>query len=272
MQRIFIPFFLAVILVGAGCTPVVEVEKPAPVSSDNITVSLPLTGDVVGNPIHVVGEARVFENVVSWRLRDAGGSILTSGTTEAAALDMGLFGPFDFYVVVPAPYYPGDPVMTDRNMTLEVFQASAKDGSDTDLVSIPLQIDRLDIAGVEIYLHNDTMDPEMTCTKVFQVTRKIIATDTPARAAMVMLLQGPTPLELANQYSTIIPFRTELKDISISEDGVATVDLKGAIAGSMGGSCYVSAIAREIEDTLKQFNSVKEVKILINGEADRLQP
>jgi len=227
---------------------------------------------MVSNPIHVTGEARVFENVVSWRLKDAAGKVLTSGTTEAASPDMGQFGPFDFYAVVPAPSYPSDPPLIDKNITLEVFWASAKDGSDADLVFIPLKLDRLDTADLTVYFHNNTMDPAITCTAVFPVTRKIIATASPARTAMVLLLQGPTALETVNNYSTTIPFRSWLKDISISTEGLATVDLGGAITGSMGGSCLVSSISAEIEETLKQFDSVKEVKILIDGEADKLQP
>lgn len=275
MKNLFIPAFLAMLLLGAGCEPiniVVNGNTPEPVSSENITVTLPLTGDTVSNPIHVTGEARVFENVVSWRLKDATGAVLTSGATEAASPDVGQFGPFDFYAVVPAPSHPSDPPMTDKNITLEVFQASAKDGSDADLVSISLKLDRLDTTDLTVYFHNNTMDPAITCTAVFPVTRKIIATASPARTAMLLLLQGPTTLETANNYSTLIPFRTELKDIALSADGLATVDFKGAIAGPMGGSCLVSSISAEIENTLKQFSTIKDVKILINGEADKLQP
>lgn len=286
MQRIFISLFLSFFLFGGGCVTTIKenpiqasnnsvtgISEVLPASSDNITVNLPLAGDTVDNPIHVTGEARVFENVVSWRLRDVEGNILNSGTTEAAAPDMGQFGSFDFYAVVPAPMYPSDPpLLTEKNITLEVFWASAKDGSDTDLVSVPLELNRFDTVDIQVYFHNNQMDPAITCTAVFPVMRKIIATASPAKAAMIMLLQGPTNLETANQYSTIIPFRTWLKDISISADGVATVDFGGAIAGPMGGSCLVSSISAEIENTLKQFDSVKEVKILIDGEADRLQP
>jgi len=254
--------------VNAAVTPPTNI----PVASENISVSEPLLKAVVSNPIHVVGQARVFENVVSWRIKDAGGKIITSGTTEAAASDMGQFGPFDFWVVVPASLFASDVALTNKNITLEVFQASAKDGSDKDLVSVPLVLDRLDTTDLKVYFHNNKMDPEITCTTVYSVTRKIIATASPARAAMILLLQGTTSLETANHYSTVIPFRSYLKDISLSVDGVVTVDLDGVIAAPLGGSCLVSGISAEIENTLKQFSTVKEVKILIDGKADALQP
>jgi len=266
MKNLFIPVFLALILIGAGCVSVFNVDnfKVAPASSENVTVNLPLTGSVVTNPIHVVGEARVFENVISWRIKDDSGKILNSGTSETAALDMGQFGHFDFWLTVPKVSSP--------NIVLEVFQASAKDGSDQDLVSIPLTLDRNDSTEIKLYFHNDIFDPEITCTKVFPVIRKFTVTDSIARAAIVSLLQGPNENEQLQNYSTVIPFRTELKDISLSDDGLLTVDLKGAIAGPIGGSCYVSAIAAEIEETMKQFESVKSVKVLIDGEENRLEP
>jgi len=277
MQRIFISLFLSFFLFGGGCVAVTKENSiqnsnnsvtsttvSLPASSENITVISPLSGDLVDNPIHVTGEAIVFENVVSWRLRDSDGNVLTGGITEAAAPDMGQFGPFDFYVVVP--------YTVNKKITLEVFQASAKDGSDTDLVSIPLELKRIDTTEIELYFHNNTLDPEITCTKTFPVTQEIVVTQSPARAAMILLLQGPPDFGQETNYYSTIPFRTWLKDISISEDGVATVDFGGAIAAPMGGSCLVSSISAEIENTLKQFASVKEVKILIDGEEDRLEP
>ncbi|MFH1253361.1 MAG: Gmad2 immunoglobulin-like domain-containing protein [Candidatus Uhrbacteria bacterium] len=235
-----------------------------PVVVGNISVDLPIPGSTIFNPIHVVGQARVFENVVSWRLQDSDSKIIANGTTYAAASDMGEYGPFDFWVVVPE--------VKNVKITLEVFQVSAKDGSAVDVVSIPLNLASLETNDLHLYFHNNVMDPEITCTTVYSVVRKIIATESPARAVMVMLLQGPTALETANHYSTAIPFRSELKDISLSKEGLATVDLSGAVTDPLGGSCLVSGIAAEIENTLKQFSSVKEVKILLDGKEDTLQP
>jgi len=276
MKYSLVLFFL--LFCGFGCHSVVNemesptsapVVTPTPAVSENITVTSPLSGSTVSNPIHVTGEARVFENVVSWRLLTSEGLELSKsdpimGTTFAEASDIGQFGPFDFWVVVPE--------VGNVNVMLEVYQVSAKDGSAVDVVSIPLVLDRIDTTDLQIYLHNNVMDPEITCTTVFPVTRKITATVSPARAAMVMLLEGPTSLETANHYSTVIPFPSVLKEISISADGLAMVDLGGAIVEPLGGSCLVGGIGAEIEYTLKQFESVKEVKILLDGKEDALQP
>lgn len=133
VKHFFFPILL-IILTGVGCSPIYVVREETRLA--NIEVSSPLSQETVGNPIHVTGQARVFENVVSWRLKDDTGTVLVSGTTEAAALDMGLFGPFDFWITIPEVSSP--------NLILEVYQASAKDGSDTDLVSVPLILERTD--------------------------------------------------------------------------------------------------------------------------------
>jgi len=96
----------------------------------NITVSLPKPGDKVGLPVIVEGQARVFENVVNFRLRDEKGKILAEGYTTANAPDIGLFGPFHGELT-----YSAD---KDGKGVVEVFNYSAKDGSEIDTVTIPV--------------------------------------------------------------------------------------------------------------------------------------
>ena len=100
-----------------------------PASSENIEVLSPLTGDTVSNSFTVKGNARVFESVVSIRLTDSQGNIIVQTTTIANAPDVGKFGPFEKVITF---------VSEDTLGTLEVYQASPKDGSDTDKVTIPL--------------------------------------------------------------------------------------------------------------------------------------
>jgi hypothetical protein len=247
--------FIFILLSGFGC----QNDNQA-----NIVVTSPISGMTVANPIQVTGQGRVFENVVSWRIKNNDGLEIATGTAEAAASDMGQFGPIDFGIVVPE--------VQDPNIILEVFWASPKDGSDLDLVSIPLTLERIDTTNFQLYFHNDTLDPDVSCVKVFPVTRTVVATEAPARAALILLLQGPTAGEQSDGYSSIIPFHTWLKGLSFTANGLATADFGGAIAGPIGGSCYVGGIAQEIEQTLKQFDTIEEVKILIDGRPDKLQP
>ncbi len=90
----------------------------------------PKTGDRVGNPITVVGKARVFENTFSYILRSADGTKLLEDHAMTDAPDAGIFGNFTVAIPVPA----GAP----KDLIVEVFEYSAKDGSVTNLVRVPV--------------------------------------------------------------------------------------------------------------------------------------
>ncbi len=105
-------------------------------------------------------------------------------------------------------------------------------------------------------------------------------------AALEQLLWGPTPGNLAD-FNTAIPTpeqvlkfpgrgpdwgpRVTLRGLTIS-NGVATADFSKEMMAYGGGSARVAAISRQITETLKQFPSVQEVRILVDGQPDMLQP
>ena len=96
----------------------------------NIHVFEPIAYDSVGSPFTIRGEARVFENIVHYRLKDGDGNILAQNTTEAQSSDVGTYGSFAFAVSY----------VTNRNLSLEleIFTLSAKDGSEIEKITIPL--------------------------------------------------------------------------------------------------------------------------------------
>ena len=56
-------------------------------------------------------------------------------------------------------------------------------------------------------------------------------------------------------------------------DGILRVDFDGTLEFGAGGSCRVTAIRSQIRETVKQFPSVRDVVISINGRTeDILQP
>ncbi len=101
----------------------------APASSDNIEVLSPRGGDSVKSGLAIKGNARTFESSVAIRLSDSEGNVLVETFTLANAPDAGQFGLFE-----KALEFQTD----DSTGTLEVFQYSAKDGSEIDKVTIPL--------------------------------------------------------------------------------------------------------------------------------------
>lgn len=97
----------------------------------NIRVFEPDPNDDIGLPLMIQGEARVFENTFNYRLLDSDGSILIESYGMTDAPDIGQFGPFLVTTNYPAP--KGETGM------LEVFEASAKDGSEINKVTIPVR-------------------------------------------------------------------------------------------------------------------------------------
>jgi hypothetical protein len=115
--------------------PTGESITPSP-NQANITVTEPKSNDPVGRSFIVQGTARVFENSVSYRLRNQRtGSILNQGVTTADAPDVGQFGDYTITISIPE----NQQLANNDMLILEVYQASAKDGSDTDKVSVPVR-------------------------------------------------------------------------------------------------------------------------------------
>ena len=125
---------------------------------------------------------------------------------------------------------------------------------------------------VKAYFNNDKMDPEFSCNKVFPVERKIPKTQAVARAALEELLKGSTDDEKKQGFFTNINPDVKIQKLFI-EDEIAKVDFDEQLEFQVGGSCRVAAIRAQITETLKQFPTVKDVIISIDGRAeDILQP
>ena len=96
----------------------------------NIVVFNPKEDATVSYLFDNEGKARVFENVVSIKLKDKNGKILFQGNANAQSPDAGKFGLFQEEIKYST---------TQTEGTLEVFESSAKDGSEINKVSIPLK-------------------------------------------------------------------------------------------------------------------------------------
>ena len=112
--------------------------------------------------------------------------------------------------------------------------------------------------------------------------RRIPKTAAVGTAALEELLWGPFPPNLAG-FGTALPTpqdvlsylgrepdwgpRVTLRQLTIV-DGVATADFSKEMRAYGGGSLRVMLIRRQIEQTLKQFPTVREVIIAVEGETE----
>lgn len=130
-----------------------------------------------------------------------------------------------------------------------------------------------EITNVKVFFGSTKLNPEvLDCSLVFPVTRGVEKTVAVGRAALTELFKGTTEEEENEGYFTNINDGVVIQSLTISE-GVAKVDLNSKLEEGVGGSCKVTAIRAQIEETLKQFSTVDSVVISIDGKTqDILQP
>lgn len=257
-KRITIFIMLSALItgLGAGCS----------FDSKNITLKNPKPNSVVSLPFKIEGKARVFEGTVNFRLKDSDNQIIYEGFTTAKMPEVDKHGPYEAQInyLLKAP--------ATKNITLDVFSISAKDGTLENMISVPLVINIPEVYEADIYFNNTNLDPEITCTKVFPVKRIIPMTPIVATDTLNALLNGVSPEESRQGYFTNINLGTKLNDLKINGETV-TVDFNEILGINVGGSCRVSSIRAQIEETIKQFSGIKNVLISINGETEEaLQP
>ncbi len=126
---------------------------------------------------------------------------------------------------------------------------------------------------VKIFFNNTKFDPGLTnCSKVYSVNRFIEPTSAVARAALEELLKGPTVSEKNIGYLNNLNSGIKIQKLTI-ENGIAKVDFSAELEKNVGGSCRTGAIIAQIKETLKQFPTVQDVVISIDGRIeDILQP
>jgi hypothetical protein len=94
-----------------------------------ITVRQPRPYDLVDDPVEVCGVGTGFEGTFAARVRDGNGTELVRVTVHAGGT--GIWG--NFHVALPLGAVPPTP-----RGTLEVFEASARDGSEINKVVVPV--------------------------------------------------------------------------------------------------------------------------------------
>ncbi len=206
----------------------------------------------------------MFERTFQYRLVDRDGKILFQDHGMTTAPDLPDYGNFAVKIPIPAG--------ASKNLFVQVFEYSAKDGSIINQVEVPVVLGVQQISTVKAYFNNSKLDPQNTCTATFPVTRKILKSQEVGYLALTELLKGPSTNETQQSYVSSIPQGVQIKSFNI-RDGIAYADFSEALEFEVGGSCRVAAIRSQITNTLKQFPTIKDVVISINGRTeDILQP
>lgn len=257
----------------------------------NIIIYAPMNNTKVGSYFIVKGIARVFENTFSIRLKDAAsGQIYFEKSFMTKSGEMGQHGEINSAISLGET---ASAINDKANLLLEVFEYSAKDGSEINKATVSLIYSKPfigttgstinttipNVNGIEesvnIYFNNSKLDPNISCNKVFPVTRKLILNDDFDRTVRLVLEQlffGPTQQEIADGYSTSLPGNVKINSISFT-DGEIKVDFDNQLQAGIGGSCRVVSIRTQLTETLMDLPGVDSVILSINGDInDILQP
>ncbi len=238
---------------SSGTKPVREAPAGMVCDAQNfICVDPAFAENELTSPFVATGTGIAFENTINWRLLNGSGGELEKGTVMADAPDVGQPGQFDiraFLLQVP----------TTEKGTLEVFEYSAKDGTPIHKVSIPV---KLPTEVMEVRVFKSAMDGK-DCSAVFPVSISIPRSGLPVETSLRQLLTD----------APVITPGTRLISLSV-KNGTATAVFSSELEGYGGGSCAAQTVRSEIESTLKQFPSIKNVVISVQGKTpeESLQP
>ncbi len=241
----------------------------------SIVVDSPKEGATVTSPLTVIGKARggwYFEASFPVRLLDALGNEIAVAPAQAQGEWMTEdFVPFvtELTFNIPSAQYGKLILMKDNPSGLpehdeQVEVAVWLDPSGNSAVPDGMSVKAFfGLAGA----------PEGTeCVTVAAVERTVPKTEGVARAALEELLKGPSADDTAAGFTTSIPEGVIITSLDIAT-GTARVDFNDALERGVAGSCRVTHIREQIEATLKQFPTVKNVVISIDGRTgDVLQP
>lgn len=265
---------IIIIIVAGSVVFFMSVKNLPPEENNNlensdINVFLPKQGQSVKSPLQVSGEARgmwFFEASFPIKIIDEAGNILGTSYVQAQSDWMTEnFVPFKGEINFISK------IRTNGFLVLAKDNPSGLPENDEE-IRIPIIIEPSGYTKVKVYFNNSKLDPEFSCNKVFPVEREIPKVEGIAKATLSELFKGPTDSEKNEGFSTSINEGVEIKSLEIKDD-IAKIDFDEQLEFQVGGSCRVSAIRAQITETLKQFPTVKDVVISINGRTeDILQP
>ncbi|MFH1444150.1 MAG: GerMN domain-containing protein [Candidatus Peregrinibacteria bacterium] len=226
----------------------------------------PHVDQAVALPLVIAGDVRVGSGTTAQLLlADHDGFALVEDAIHLSKALSGQVLPFRTTVTFPRPMGTGG--------TLHVSLLS-HNGSTIEDVRIPVRF--LPSATVEIkaFFSNSERDPETQyCDVSYPVARRVTLDEDLLTASLHELLRGPTISEQRQHFSTNLPEGVEIRALR-KDDGHVMVTFTQALLKGTAGSCRVQAIRSQIERTLKQFSSVNDVTITVEGIPDEevLQP
>jgi len=233
-----------------------------------VRVETPLENAEVSSPLFVRGEANgnwFFEANIPIKIMDGEGKVIAVVGAQAES---------DWMTENKVPFSGelvfGMPHTATGTLVISKDNPSGLPENDASY-EVPIRFTQSSTSFVSVYFgrygESSTTDE---CNKVYVSERIVPKTQEIGKAAITELLKGPNEAEKSIGLFTSVPEGVALQSLNI-ENGIAKADFNGAL--NAGGSCRVSMIRAQIENTLKQFASVSSVIVSVDGNSEEaLQP
>jgi len=243
-----------------------ELEK-----SDLVKVNNPRPNTLIQSPLIVEGEARGF-----WFFEASFPvKIFLLGIVPAQALGEWMT---DDFVGFEANLPFAAPSISRGRLVLEKDNPSGLSEKADELI-IPVSFKEVvnipgEFTNTKIFLSDSRFadEPYFDCSQTIAAERQVPKSVAVAKNALEALLRGAKQEEIDQGFVSSINPGVRIQKLTI-ENGTAKVDFNEQLEFQVGGSCRVVAIRAQIIDTLKQFSTIKDVIISIDGRTeDILQP
>lgn len=237
--------------------------------ADLITVETPSSGQIISNPIIIKGKARgnwYFEGSFPARLIDANGKVL--GTVPVQAIGNWMTTEFVSFATTMNYATSSTKIGT---LILKKDNPSGLLENDNEL-RIPIifatfDSDSKEKTSVKVFFNNSTKGAE--CEKVTPALREVSKVAAIGKTTIEELLKGPTAMEKSQGFSTAINANVKVNSLTVS-NGTARIDFDSNFNKNLSGSCLVLAVRAQVEETLKQFPTIQDVIISVNGETESI--
>ncbi len=238
--------------------------------TDLIQVTEPQANQEISTPVVIKGQARgtwFFEASFPVEVLDDSQLAIGTGIAQAKAEWM-----TEDFVPFEATIDFARPLSKQGFLVLKKDNPSGNAQYDDQLI-IPVSFNQ-DTMSVKVYFATSKTagQDDFDCKYLESVNKEVPKSTAVARAALTALLAGPSASDKASGFYTAINSNVKINSLVI-DDGVAKVDFNEQIQYQVGGSCKVSTIREQINQTLLQFPTVKSVIISVNGDVEQaLQP
>lgn len=254
-----------------GADAAMIIDKPE-VSAD-AAIQIPAPNAVSTLPLHILARFKGADHQIEAELRWDDGTVFTNTLQVLREDEDPIVVDSINWLIESEPPRPRTPqaTLTLKHLSGEVIAKQR--------VTI-LHFDSPDTQQVKLFWIDDNHELQPSI-------RIIPKTPAVASAALQELLWGIDPASLAG-FGTALPDPAEVLEPDVRDpdwgprvtlrslvikDGVATADFSREINAYGGGSARVAAITDQITETLKQFPTVKQVRIAVEGQTDGvLQP